>query len=837
MPILPDQFAYKPLESARRRLGVLGRLLHRGDVTSLVNGCDAGREGELIFWEIVRHFNVQLPIERLWLQSMTQASIREAFAQLRSGPEYAGLAAAARCRAWTDWLLGMNMTRALTVTMGHLAPGFSTGNGRSEVWSIGRVQTPTLKLLVDRELEVMDHEPKPFWRLKARFSVPPRAGAAKSDYDATWFRNGFTHNPAQPDLKDDRIWTEQYTKGLQKECEELAAKNPQTVLASESSKRREQPAPDLFQLTSLQKYLASKKGWTAKRTLDAAQRCYERHKVITYPRTSSAYLPSDYQPEVQRVLKELGQVSDFARLIQGLRTAGLRNTKRIFQSAKVTDHFAIIPTGVVPKNLSGDDLVLWQTVVRRFIAAFMSAAVISQIKRITRIGDQHFRTGPIDTVLEPGWQLAYHSEQQIRPSAQALAPLPVSHQKKSQAADADRSKATQVELVRLKSESQVTRPPPRYSEASLLGLMERAGQQTEDRQYKAALRAVEGLGTAATRADIIQNLKTKNYVDQTLRPTAKGIILIQTLGRLGLESLQSVELTAKMEMDLQDLEDSTSSAQTDSMRTNSVRTEMPDTEQDVGLDVSRQADGLMAQVASSITAHVETVKRGADRSPYTEAIQPSLGCPQCSQKIVERTDHYGCASEECYFSLPKTIMGRYLHRRELRDLLGVKRQAILTGLLTAANPRQQPAASSGSPAILKLQEGPPGVLNLFIDGKLIQPSVSDRAPQASSTSGSTRQPIGVCPVHSGDCSVIETARSYLCTSRLNRFRAGINNPEGFMIPKTVCRLELPKSAIGDLIKSGQTREIKGFKSKAGRDFAARLVLTPSGGFSFAFAKD
>ena len=366
LPIVPEQFAYKPLESARRRLGVLGRLLHRDDVAGLINGCDAGREGELIFWEILRHFNLRLPVERLWLQSMTATSIQEAFSQLRPGPQYAGLAAAARCRAWTDWLLGMNMTRAITVTMGHLAPTFRSGEGRSEVWSIGRVQTPTLKLLVTRELEVMDHDPKPFWRLKAKFRVPSSVPTVKNksaaheaakeeipkdEYDATWFQNDFTYNPAEPDLKDDRIWDEKTAKELQRQCQKIAAAKPESVVATETSKRREQLAPDLFQLTSLQKYLASKQGWTAKRTLDAAQRCYERHKVITYPRTSSAYLPDDYQKEVQRTFKELAKVSDFAKLVQSLRSAGLNNTKKIFQSSEVTDHFAIIPTGLPPTSL------------------------------------------------------------------------------------------------------------------------------------------------------------------------------------------------------------------------------------------------------------------------------------------------------------------------------------------------------------------------------------------------------------------------------------------------------------------------------------------------------
>ena len=422
----------------------------------------------------------------------------------------------------------------------------------------------------------------------------------------------------------------------------------------------------------------------------------------------------------------------------------------------------------------------------------MRAAVISQIKRITKVGEQHFRTGPIDSVLEPGWQLAYQSEQQETPKAKMLAPLGAI---KADQKVTEQEAATNVLLNNVHLEAQVTRPPPRYSEASLLGLMERAGQQTEDRQFKAALRAAEGLGTAATRADIIQNLKTKSYVDKNLRPTAKGIILIQTLDQLGLEGLQSVELTAKMEVDLKELEDLTLLEKNSSRATNFPVNEVAEQA------AWRQADGLMAQVAEAISMQVDAIKAQANRSACQAPIEPSLTCPCCGKKIIGQIANYVCHSQKCRFNLPKTVAGRYLHPKLLRELLGAKRQTTLTGPLTATTTDQQSCSKSRSKksidneVTLTLQKDKSGDLSLFIDGKSTVADLTHLKARSPENKPSDRRRLGNCPTHPTDCSVVETARSYICTSRLSSFRAGVANPEGFMVPKTLCHLKLPESAI------------------------------------------
>jgi DNA topoisomerase-3 len=412
LPILPDQYRYKPKKGQRDRIRTIRAQIARDDVDRIVNACDAGREGELIFREIVDNLGSNKPIQRLWLQSMTDEAIRQGFSQLRPGEEFEGLADSAACRAQSDWLIGMNATRALTKRL--------KSRKEKTAWSAGRVQTPTLTMLVDREYEILAHVPRPFWRVTASFDH------AGQRYAASWFDPGFDA-AADPDARDDRIFDAERAAAI------VAAVEGRSGSADETRKPSRESAPPLFDLTSLQREGNRRFGWSARRTLSAAQRCYERHKLLTYPRTSSRCLPADYRETVQQTLDALaGGVgrgegfADYAAAAARLRDNGLENEGRIFDDAGVTDHFAIIPTGSFPAAaLTGDDKRLFDLVVRRFLGAFHPPAQWERVERVTRAEGFHFRTRA-RALVEPGWRSVLPSgaenEDTRRPSRRRASP-------------------------------------------------------------------------------------------------------------------------------------------------------------------------------------------------------------------------------------------------------------------------------------------------------------------------------------------------------------------------------------------------------------------------------
>ena len=335
LPIIPDEFRYKPKKGHSERIRIIKRLLERDDVDSIVNACDAGREGELIFREIVNHLGSTKPIRRLWLQSMTARSIREGFDTMRPGEELEGLASAAECRARSDWLIGMNATRALTKRL--------KSRKEKTAWSAGRVQTPTLAMLVDRELVILAHVPRPYWKVTGVFEHDGHP------YTGTWFDPSFAAGEA-PDAREDRIFDEERATAI------VAAVAGGSGTADESRKPSRESPPPLFDLTSLQREGNRRFGWSARRTSSAAQRCYERHKMLTYPRTDSRCLPSDYRDTVAETVAAIASAAgedfaDYARAAEHLRSAGYENEGRVYNDAGISDHFAIIPTGGMSARL------------------------------------------------------------------------------------------------------------------------------------------------------------------------------------------------------------------------------------------------------------------------------------------------------------------------------------------------------------------------------------------------------------------------------------------------------------------------------------------------------
>jgi len=355
LPMIPPYFALNPIAKTESRLKVLNKLIKRKDVTTLINACDAGREGELIFRLIAQNAKAKQPVKRLWLQSMTANAIREGFANLRSDDEMLPLADAARCRSEADWLIGINGTRAMTA--------FNSKEGGFYLTTVGRVQTPTLSIVVEREEKIKKFVPRDYWEVRAEFVC------AAGVYEGRWLDTKFKKDENDPEKRAERLWSKAAADSIAAAC-----RGKQGVV-TEESKPTTSMAPALFDLTSLQREANGRFGFSAKNTLGLAQALYEKHKVLTYPRTDSRHLPEDYIGTVKSTLEALAETNNYNQFAKQITKGGwVKPNKRIFDNTKISDHFAIIPTGVIPKNLSEPEQKLYDLVTRRFLAVFFPAA-------------------------------------------------------------------------------------------------------------------------------------------------------------------------------------------------------------------------------------------------------------------------------------------------------------------------------------------------------------------------------------------------------------------------------------------------------------------------------
>ncbi len=524
LPILPEKFEYRQKAGASERIRTIKKLLARDDVDEVINACDAGREGELIFREIVNFLGCEKPTRRLWLQSMTRTAIRSGFESLSPGEDYDGLGAAASCRSQSDWLIGLNATRALTRRL--------KGRKEKTAWSAGRVQTPTLAILVGRELEILSHVPLAYWQLEAKFSTESH------EYRGVWFDPAFQASDLRPAARDDRLFDETRANAI---IDEISGR---VGAASETRKPSRETVPPLFDLTSLQREGNRRFGWSARRTLNSAQRCYEMHKVLTYPRTNSRALPSDYRSTVDQILQTFSKSGPYQTEARALIERGMQNTKRTFDDSKISDHFALIPTGKIPQApLSGDDGRLFDLVARRFLATFFPAAVWTRVERTTEVAGNSFRSRS-RTLDQPGWRAVMGQTEQEDQTLPAL----IAGETESEGVSAD--------MLDVELHSERTKPAPRVTEARLLSLMESAGRQVEDEELAEAMRE-KGIGTPATRADIIENLIAKGYlvrIGKALRPTVKGIRLVDVLNRIQADRLARPDLTGELEFRLSEVE-------------------------------------------------------------------------------------------------------------------------------------------------------------------------------------------------------------------------------------------------------------------------------------------
>lgn len=742
LPIFPEPFCLKPKAGQKARLNLLKKLLHRNDVVSVINACDAGREGELIFREICGHLGNGKPVKRLWLQSMTPEAIRGGFASMEPGTSFNGLGSAAECRAESDWLIGINATRALTKRL-------QTRKERAP-WSVGRVQTPTLALLVDRELEILAHRIKPYWRIKALFAAPDHP------YEAWWFH---PERGKEEEGRDDWILDREQAQEI------LGRIEGKPGTAREKRKASKEKAPPPFDLTSLQREAHRRFGYSARRTLDAAQKLYERYKLITYPRTDSRCLPGDYEPKVKEVISVLSRIPDYAEAAGTLLQAGLRNRSRIFNDSGVSDHFAIMPTGMESTKLTPEVERVYDLVVRRFLSAFFPEAVWENVERITKVADERFRTRT-RVLKEPGWQMVFERK------AEGQGKLPPIGKGETDV------KTEEVEIV-----EEEAKPPSRISEAGLLRLMENAGKQIDDEELSALMKD-KGLGTPATRAEIIENLIGRQYmrrVGKSLAATSKGIRLIDILRRIHVDRLASAELTGELEQHLRELERG-----------------------------ERSREAFTKEIRDYTGQIVERAK--AFEFDELFRVDPPLGlCPVCKQEqVVEEGLFYRCEGvpkETCSLLVWKEKQGRYLDRGSVETLLTEGKTPPVAGFFT-----QEGKAYS---AVLELD--PQGQVRI---------RSGQEGENAEPVGPIDSTPIGKCPV-CREGEVLETSGGYAC-SRVE--------DEGcaFKLPKRLCQRELSRDEIRAYIAEGKTGYLDGFISRRGRPFRASLVLGEKGRIKWDF---
>ncbi|MBB3180484.1 DNA topoisomerase III [Variovorax sp. Sphag1AA] len=647
LPVIPPRFDLKPVDKTKTRLAAVVRQAKRKDVTELVNACDAGREGELIFRLIEQYAGgksqLGKPVKRLWLQSMTPQAIRDGFDQLRSDQQMRGLADAARSRSEADWLVGINGTRAMTA--------FNSRDGGFFLTTVGRVQTPTLSVVVEREEKIRKFVSRDYWEVHGTFL------AEAGEYPGKWFNPEWKKPPPGPDgvpdpeQRADRVWSE-------REALEVAeAARGKVASVTEESKPTTQASPLLFDLTSLQREANSRFGFSAKTTLALAQSLYERHKALTYPRTDSRALPEDYLPVVKQTMGMLANsgmrhLAPFAQ--QAIDGNYVKPTKRVFDNAKVSDHFAIIPTLQAPSGLSDAEQKLYDFVVRRFLSVFFPSAeyqVTTRISTVEHAGKKYPFRSDGKVLVKPGWLAIYGKEAQDEEKedekdGKRLVPVKPGEQVKVQSA----------EIKGLK-----TRPPARYSEATLLGAMEGAGKTIDDDELRAAMHE-KGLGTPATRAAIIEGLLTEKYIHREGReliPTAKAFQLMTLLRGLGVEELSKAELTGEWEYKLAQMEHG---------------------------KLSREA--FMTEIAE-MTEHIVKKAKEYDRDTVPgDYVTLQTPCPNCGGVVKENYRRYSCTGkpgqEPCGFSFGKSPAGRTFEFEEAEQLLRDKRIGPLEGFRSKA---------------------------------------------------------------------------------------------------------------------------------------------------------
>jgi DNA topoisomerase III len=791
LPVVPPHFDVAPIDKAKARLTAVVRLVKRKDVSAIVNACDAGREGELIFRLILQYaFGDKAhgkPIQRLWLQSMTPQAIRDGFKQLRSDQQMRGLADAARSRSEADWLVGINGTRAMTA--------FNSRDGGFFLTTVGRVQTPTLSIVVEREERIRKHVSRPYWEVMASFD------AAAGTYEGKWLDSTFKRQARagegaaadttpDPEARADRLWDEVTARAI------AAAVQGRPATVVDEAKPSTQSSPLLYDLTTLQREANSRFGFSAKTTLALAQTLYEKHKVLTYPRTDSRNLPEDYLATVKETATMLAdedlpgplrELSGHAR--KALNQGYIKPIKRVFDNTKVSDHFAIIPTLQPPKSLTDIELKVYELVVKRFLAVFYPAAEFMVTTRTSTVQvagkDYPFQTNG-KVLVNAGWLAVYGKEAQDSSGdgANLVAVAP--------------GEKVRTESVDVKANK--TKPPPRYTEATLLSAMEGAGKLIEDEELRDAMKE-KGLGTPATRAQTIEGLIAEKYMlrdGRELVPTAKAFQLMTLLRGLAIEDLTRADLTGNWEFQLSEMEQGR---------------------------LSRQA--FMAEIAKMAERIVKKAKeydRDTIPGDYATLSHP---CPNCGGVVKENYRRFSCTgpsgdSEGCGFSITKIPAGRAFETAEAEAFLRNRKIGPLEGFRSKAGwpfTAELKLVYDAEISNWKLE------FDFGEDAKLAE---ADGEPVDFSAQAS----LGHCP--KCQSRVFEHGANYVCERSVPSAGAAVTCD--FKSGKIILQQPVPPEELQKLLATGKTSLLENFVSnKTRRKFKAYLAYDPKEGrVSFEF---
>ena len=782
LPVIPPHFDLKPVDKTKTRLNAVVKLAKRKDVDRIINACDAGREGELIFRLIEQYAGgakpLGKPVSRLWLQSMTPQAIRDGFGNLRSNAQMQPLADAARCRSESDWLVGINGTRAMTA--------FNSRDGGFFLTTVGRVQTPTLSVVVEREEQIRKFISRDFWEIHATF------GATAGTYPAKWFDPQWKKNADDAERKADRVWSAAEAQSI------ANAVRDKKGVVTEESRPTTQASPLLFDLTSLQREANGKFGYSAKTTLSIAQSLYERHKALTYPRTDSRNLPEDYVPVVKQtfeMLADSGMRHLAPHALTALNNNYLKPTKRVFDNAKVSDHFAIIPTLQAPSGLSEAEQKIYDLVVRRFMAVFYPSAEYQVTTRITTVAPHSFKTeGKV--LVKPGWLAIYGKE-----AADEVA----------DAKDGDKGQSLvpvqpgeKVNTDAIETKGLKTRPPARYSEATLLGAMEGAGKTVEDDELREAMQE-KGLGTPATRSSIIEGLIAEKYMlreGRELIPTAKAFQLMTLLRGLDVQELTKAELTGEWEYKLAQMEQG-----------------------------KLRRDTFMAEIAAMTERMVRKAKeydRDTIPGDYATLAAP---CPNCGGVVKENYRRYTCTSksgdsEGCGFSFGKSPAGRTFELAEVEQFLRDKKIGPLEGF------RSKAGWPFTAEMVIKFDEETKNYKLEFDFG-------DDKAGEDSGEliDFSAQTPLGAC--RKCGARVFEHGKNYVCEKSVPTLAQPTPTCD-FKSGQVILQQPIERAQMSKLLETGKTDMLEKFVSmRTRRSFKAMLAWDPEAGkvnFEFAPSK-
>ena len=756
LPAIPDNFDLDPITDTESRLKQILKLAKRKDIDRIVNACDAGREGELIFRYILDFGGINKPVQRLWMQSMTNNAILDAWQHLRTDEEMQALADAARCRSESDWLVGLNATRALTC--------FNSRHGGFNITAAGRVQTPTLAILAAREAEIQAFVPADYFEVQALF------GAKAGTYPGKWIDESWKKNDANPHSRPERIWERELADTILARCEGKSG------VATEEKRAQSQIAPQLYDLTTLQREAP----FSAKVTLQIAQALYEKHKMITYPRTDSRYLPEDYTGQVRETMQELAEshlpVAGFAAaVIAGKDENGPRlvKSRRVFDDKKVSDHFAIIPTGKIGK-LTDTEQRVFDLIVKRFIAVFYPSAEFEQTTRLTRITHpavtDTFKTeGRV--LVKPGWLAVYGRKPGVAAGKDELVPVTAG----------ETVAVREIEVV-----AEQTKPPARFTEATLLSAMEGAGKLIDDEALAEAM-AERGLGTPATRAATIEGLIAQKYIardGRDLHVTGSGMRLIALVRQMDIEGLHSPMLTGEWEFKLRQMEHG---------------------------QLSR--DVFMRDIISytnEIVAKARHLAAEAKNKPFPDLKAP---CPICGAAALRQTDAtYECRQPDCKFQLKKHVAGRALSEEETVELLTKRFVGPLSGFKTKFNK--------------------PFEAGLELDAKFKVGFVFDNSEREAVPELTEEHLIGSATLTDGRAlQVYATDKFYHLPELVTK-----KEPSGIRVGRAILQREIPQDQFFKLLAEGKTDLLKGFISnRTKRPFDARLTFDPKDGkLGFAF---